>query len=609
MKARLRAKTTSELSFCCNDIASRIPSISLEMTSFIASLGSGLNDYITALDKFIDLDEIVKVIEASEKDGELSTLQDSLDKLTEWLSVKGGNEQLILANRIFELTKNAHSIIKLLNVQDIYVVNSALKLLEELSSLIPRAVLDTVLKKPEVVGFMVSNLEKYKAVFVRNQCITLLSGLASKSRELQTILVFQGGVEALLALVIEEVGSSHEGDIPLKALRCLSSMTENDKCIKYMREADSLLILNQFIEATIDIAQNPTDDKSVSSWTQFDVAIEIACTLIPNVPTNSATFLFDVLCAVVTDAMIPLSTRIGIVKLFTESSNIEWVRTSINDDEHSEPATWKFLLALPDVDVTLQNAICDLFEVLSRHPIHPSTFEISDTSPIVTLSRMLPLPSAVTVLTFFAQSAAGRDALLLYRPRGSLGLLEIVIKMAETGDVKAMQLLSVWSPKIKNDLLTNLSFVVRMQEFVKLKNAHALVLLCVIGGDALGDLVASVASLEEMDALFDSLDTASQVRAECKKVMLLKYLGTVQVRANENEVMRECDRLREENAQLKRMVASNLLTHRDHSSRRLEIAESSMHAFKSKCITLEVEISRLKLQIEAFRIAAAKIHS
>ena len=584
------------------------------MTSFIASFGSGLNDYISALDKFIDLDEIVSVIESSERDGELTALQDSLDKLTEWLSVKGGNENLILANRIFELTKNGHSIIQLLNVQDIYVVNSALKLLEELSSLIPRAVLEAVLKKPEVVGFMVSNLERYKAVFVRNQCITLLSGLTLKSRELQTILVFQGGVEALLALVIDEVGSSHEGDIPLKAIRCLSAMTENEKCIKYMRESDSLLLIHSLIDLIIETALNPTEDKTTSSstWAQFDVAISMSTNLIPPSPSTSATSLFETLAGAVTEIVIPLATRKGILDIFIEAAEIDWVRTLISDDANGEPSTWKFLMALPKVDLSLQDSICDLFKVLGKHEMHASMFQISDSSPLVVLYQLLPLPSALRVLTFFANSETGQDGMLLYRPRGAVGLLEICEKLAEGGDVRAIDLLSVWSPKIRKELSSKLSFILKIQELARAKNAHALVLLCLISGECLGDLVASVASLGEMDALFDTIQGeslfVSQVRSECKMVMLKKYLGNQQVHGSNDDVIRECERLKAENSKLKRMVASHLLVNRDHSTRRMETAESALQAYRAKCISLEVEISRSKLQIEAFRRAATKLN-
>jgi hypothetical protein len=179
---------------------------------------------------------------------------ESLDKLTETIS-SSLKPPTDLFEEVFKSTKKATNLLNFLKSDDPYLVFSALKLLNSLSSVDPIQISEAVTHHPGTISVLMEVCLHSEKVFIRNESVIFLSTLVrSNSKELITSLCFQGFVEHILDLCIalkDEPPSMIE-PVLLSAVSCFETIVNQSQCLLALRESDEVKNLAaEFLETAL----------------------------------------------------------------------------------------------------------------------------------------------------------------------------------------------------------------------------------------------------------------------------------------------------------------------------------------------------------------------
>ena len=565
------------------------------MKTFLGSLNDGLNDYISALDKVLDLDIMIERLNTAIVENDFIAIQDTLDKLGDLLSGPPAESDRV-ARRILELTSDGLTILKLIDHSDSYVSHSSLKLLQSISLTCSDILLKSLLAHPETVSFLVLSVEKFKAVYVRNECILLLSSLIPRSSDLQTILSFQGGVEALLSVAVGE--GADAGEIPSKAVKCVAEMCGNAKVAKYIREAGIANWLADWIA--------PGNLKSEAQWAPLADVLRIGAVLSSKPFSESTMNFLDLL-------INEMSEKNGNIK----EQIIEFFSLIVCpeiSDFLSERISKFFLYPLPSsLPKFVQKYISS-----SQFAID-ALVQVGPDAPLSALSDALKDERnsviALQILTVFAASG-GAPAIGSFRQNGHVGLLEIVINHAIHENPEAIILLIVW---LNADKYTRDEFVVRTDWVMAFSDMTqidrisplALFLLLILTDsvktlNAISSIVATSRSVVEASRKLDNLEISSfsnqyvkDLLPKAKHNLILAHTAMLP-KSSADDIVRVLEIEKKKHAaevlELKRRLGRSFTISSDK-------AGEALNAERLRTALLESEISRMKIKIECMRLA------
>ncbi|KAF4676532.1 Condensin-2 complex subunit G2 [Perkinsus chesapeaki] len=160
------------------------------------------------------------------------------------------------AEKMLELSKDGSEIVRLITKQDsdMYLLYEELRFIQSLHKRFPRIITSAVLEAPEVVASLVDLLKTCPAAFVRNECLSLVHNMvfgaadeaagrgdttttavaAAEQMQIFPMLAFQGVIEALFGIVLEEPVVS-AGDVPVVALETNLRLLGHEKTRRFWR--------------------------------------------------------------------------------------------------------------------------------------------------------------------------------------------------------------------------------------------------------------------------------------------------------------------------------------------------------------------------------------
>eukprot|EP00927_Polykrikos_kofoidii_P076833 TRINITY_DN73858_c0_g1_i1.p1 TRINITY_DN73858_c0_g1~~TRINITY_DN73858_c0_g1_i1.p1 ORF type:complete len:995 (-),score=205.72 TRINITY_DN73858_c0_g1_i1:64-3048(-) len=185
----------------------------------------------------------------------IEPLQDGLQTISFLIGEALPNEDEVAKQRsigVAELavahTSNGKGLLELLNATDISTEYDAMVLLQRIYRRIPEPLDTALLADPLALGRLMQTLQSCQIDYVRNECLGLLILLTTSNVEIQKIVTVQGLVETVFAILDEE-DLAAGGKVARDLLLCLTNLTGNVTCQKYIRESEGS---SRLIEAMIN---------------------------------------------------------------------------------------------------------------------------------------------------------------------------------------------------------------------------------------------------------------------------------------------------------------------------------------------------------------------
>lgn len=161
-----------------------------------------------------------------------------------------------VAELVVRHAENGKQLLRLLSLPDASTQHDAMALLQRIYLQMPRPIDDALLADPLAFNSLMHLLQNCQIDFVRNGCVSLLLLLTATNEEIQKIVVVNGAVESIFAILKEE-DLSVGGKVARDLLQILKNLVGNATCQRYIRESECLASLVAALSAAVS---GPSDD-------------------------------------------------------------------------------------------------------------------------------------------------------------------------------------------------------------------------------------------------------------------------------------------------------------------------------------------------------------
>lgn len=156
-----------------------------------------------------------------------------------------------VAELIIRHGDNGKQLLRLLGIRDISTKYDAMALLQRIYQRFPEPISAALLADPHALGDIMHIVHECHIDYVRNEGIRLLLLLTESNADIQKIVTFQGLVDDIFRIILEEEDLSTGGTVARDLLQCFMNLVRNSMCQRHIRETGGIQLLKEALAAAV----------------------------------------------------------------------------------------------------------------------------------------------------------------------------------------------------------------------------------------------------------------------------------------------------------------------------------------------------------------------